>query len=181
MIKIESHRQPIPRTSVYIQHMLNNEIILNKNYSEAQEDVRETQKEVADDLRQLVNRRGKLTDKQSKRYMPYMDIYLKMLSFARRFRDLKIIFCVMQYDSYQTSISIESIDDKTEAFMVNIDETQPESMDDLIKICNQMIKNMDVEAEEDDEMDVVEAAADKVDSLFNKHQPDGPGNNGDSH
>lgn len=101
-----------------------------------------------------------------------MDVYHKLLVLARRYKDLRITFCSIQHGSKQTAIVLESLDEKIEPFMINIDETQKESMQELIRVCNMIAKNLNPEKEDDDQMDVVEANANKIESFYsiNTHE-----------
>lgn len=157
IIKMETQRKPKAQTSILIADMLTKEEILDKVYLDwTAEEQNKSLKEISKDILILVNKLWRLNNKNSSAYIDHMEVYQSIIAIVRQHADLKMIFTSIQYQQKSSSFSIESITWQSKPFMINIDEDQPESLQELDNTYKMMIKNMsNVESEEDDKMDLL--------------------------
>lgn len=137
--------------------MLDDKVITAKEFHDDHESLEKTLPKVKNLRIELEKRRGKVTKRQYKDYIDYIEIYYKLAVLIRRDKNADITFLAMQYNSKQTAIAIESDSKKIEPMMMTIDEIQPESYNRLVEACNTIARDItELELEEDDRNDLNE-------------------------
>lgn len=150
-VKIQSWHQ---QTSVWILDIRSDTLILDRLYNENDHQI--TIKQQQEDIKMLKARLGKRKLHHIKRFNEYMQLYYYIANICKQVPTVEFVIETIQYSNHQTTLAILDLERPAEAYATMIDEDNIDSLDELISLWHKLLHNMGIDAEQDDQMDVLD-------------------------
>lgn len=139
------------QTYIMVTDTYSDELLLSEFYDDSNPD---EHKRILKDISRLERKLWSANTSTIQQMEKYLEVYQWLINRSKQYTDLVFKLVIMQRNEHATAISLESVEEKQEPFACFVDEDQPESYQDLVKLVNG-IKHVEQLAEKDDQMNIL--------------------------